>query len=77
MPGALRAWRRRIFLCYKHDEEGPDDMPSHIRSALTVASLSVPVRGGKLALGTWQGLYVFEHRHAAHRREILLHLIGD
>ena len=62
---------------YKHDEEGPDDMPSHIKSARTVVSLSVPVRGGKLALGTWQGLYLFEHRHAAHRREVLLHLIGE
>ncbi len=62
---------------YKHDEEGPDDMPSHIKSALTAVSLSVPVRDSKLALGTWQGLYLFEHRHAAHRREVLLHLIGD
>ena len=62
---------------YKHDEEGPDDMPSHIKSALTAVSLSVPVQGGKLALGTWQGLYLFEHRHAAHRREVLLHVIGD
>ena len=62
---------------YKHDEEGPDDMPSHIKSALTAVSLGVPVRGGRLALGTWQGLYLFEHRHAAHRREVLLHLIGE
>ena len=62
---------------YKHDEEGPDDMPSHIKSALTAVSLGVPVHGGRLALGTWQGLYLFEHRHAAHRREVLLHVIGE
>jgi secondary thiamine-phosphate synthase enzyme len=62
---------------YSHDEEGPDDMPSHIKSALTAVSLCVPVRNGKLALGTWQGLYLFEHRHAAHRRDVLLHLIGE
>ncbi|MBV9550417.1 MAG: YjbQ family protein [Alphaproteobacteria bacterium] len=62
---------------YAHDEEGPDDMPSHIKSALTAVSLSVPVRGGRLALGTWQGLYLFEHRSIAHRREVLLHGIGE
>jgi len=62
---------------YRHTTEGPDDMPSHIRSALTASSLSIPVRGGGLALGTWQGLYLFEHRDAPHRREILLHLIGE
>jgi secondary thiamine-phosphate synthase enzyme len=61
---------------YRHDEEGPDDMPAHIKSALTAVSLGVPVQGGKLALGTWQGLYLFEHRHAAHRREVLLHVMG-
>ncbi len=61
---------------YRHDEEGPDDMPAHIKSALTAVSLGVPVRDGKLTLGTWQGLYLFEHRHAAHRREVLLHVIG-
>jgi secondary thiamine-phosphate synthase enzyme len=62
---------------YRHDEEGPDDMPSHIKSALTAVSLGVPVRGGRLALGTWQGLYLFEHRAIAHRREVLLHVIGE
>jgi secondary thiamine-phosphate synthase enzyme len=62
---------------YAHDEEGPDDMPSHIRSALTQSSLSVPVRGGEMMLGTWQGLYLFEHRRAAHRREVVLHVIGE
>jgi secondary thiamine-phosphate synthase enzyme len=62
---------------YRHTAEGPDDMPSHIRAALTATSISVPVRDGRLQLGTWQGLYLFEHRDAAHAREILLHLIGD
>ncbi|HEY1711129.1 MAG TPA: secondary thiamine-phosphate synthase enzyme YjbQ [Rhizomicrobium sp.] len=62
---------------YRHDAEGPDDMPSHIKGALTATSLSIPVRGGKLALGTWQALYLFEHRDAAHTREVLLHLIGE
>ncbi|HTT84461.1 MAG TPA: secondary thiamine-phosphate synthase enzyme YjbQ [Rhizomicrobium sp.] len=62
---------------YRHTTEGPDDMPSHIRAALTATSVSIPVCGGSLALGTWQGLYVFEHRDAPHRREVLLHLIGD
>jgi secondary thiamine-phosphate synthase enzyme len=62
---------------YRHTSEGPDDMPSHIRAALTATSLSILVRGGRLALGTWQGLYVFEHRDAPHRREVLLHLIGE
>jgi secondary thiamine-phosphate synthase enzyme len=62
---------------YRHTAEGPDDMPSHIRSALTQTSLAIPVRNGKTALGTWQGLYVFEHRDAPHRREVLFHFIGD
>ena len=62
---------------YRHDAEGPDDMPSHIRSALTQTQLSIPVADGRLALGTWQGLYLFEHRRAPHRRELALHLIGD
>ncbi len=62
---------------YEHDSEGPDDMPAHIRTMLTGASLSVPVSGGRLALGTWQGLYLAEHRAAPHRREIIAHIIGD
>jgi secondary thiamine-phosphate synthase enzyme len=62
---------------YRHDAEGPDDMPSHIRAALTQTSLSIPLQKGELALGTWQGLYLFEHREAPHAREILLHLIGE
>jgi len=62
---------------YRHTVEGPDDMPAHIRSALTATQLSVPVTGGAMSLGTWQGLYVFEHRAAAHRRTVVLHLLGD
>ena len=58
----------------RHTTEGPDDMPAHIKAALTASHLSIPVTGGRLALGTWQGLYLFEHRAAAHRREIVLHL---
>lgn len=57
-----------------HRSEGPDDMPAHIRSALTAVSLSVPVAGARLLLGTWQGLYLFEHRDRPHRREVVLHL---
>lgn len=62
---------------YIHDTEGPDDMPAHIRTALTHTSLSIPVAKGALMLGTWQGIYLFEHRRAPHRREIVLHLIGE
>jgi secondary thiamine-phosphate synthase enzyme len=61
---------------YHHVAEGADDMPAHIRSALTQTQLSIPVTGGKLALGTWQAIYLFEHRTRPHRREIFLHLIG-
>jgi secondary thiamine-phosphate synthase enzyme len=60
----------------RHTTEGPDDMPAHIKAALTATSLSIPVMDGQLALGTWQGLYLFEHRDAPHRREIVLHLGG-
>ena len=59
---------------YRHDTEGPDDMPAHIRAALTQTGLSIPVIGGRMALGTWQGIYVFEHRSGAQRRSIVLHL---
>lgn len=62
---------------YRHTSEGPDDMPSHIRAALTLTQISIPIEEGRMALGTWQGLYVFEHRAAAHRRRVLLHLIGE
>jgi secondary thiamine-phosphate synthase enzyme len=62
---------------YEHDDEGPDDMPAHLRAALTQTQLSIPVRGGRMALGTWQGIFLFEHRHALPQREIALHLIGE
>jgi secondary thiamine-phosphate synthase enzyme len=62
---------------YRHTTEGPDDMPAHIRSALTQTSLSIPVQNGKWMLGTWQGLYLFEHRDAPHDRQIVLHIIGE
>ncbi|MDB5397552.1 MAG: hypothetical protein JWM91_5058 [Rhodospirillales bacterium] len=61
---------------YRHDDEGPDDMPGHIRSALTQTSLSIPVASGQLVLGTWQAIYLYEHRAVSHRRELVLHLIG-
>ena len=59
---------------YTHDTEGPDDMPAHIRAALTATSLAIPVMDGKLALGTWQGLYLWEHRRRGSRRELILHI---
>lgn len=62
---------------YAHDDEGPDDMPAHLRSVLTGVSLSIPLLAGAMALGTWQGIYLFEHRRRPHRRELVLHLIGD
>jgi secondary thiamine-phosphate synthase enzyme len=62
---------------YRHTCEGPDDMPAHIRAVLTLTQLSIPVGGGRLALGTWQGVYLFEHRAAAHRRSVVLHLLGE
>jgi secondary thiamine-phosphate synthase enzyme len=62
---------------YEHDDEGLDDMPAHLRAALTQVQLSIPLVHGRLALGTWQGIYLFEHRRAAHRRTIALHLVGE
>ena len=62
---------------YRHTVEGPDDMPAHIRAALTLTQLSIPVEHGRMALGTWQGVYLFEHRSSAHHRSIVLHLIGE
>ena len=61
---------------YAHDDEGPDDMPAHLRTALTQVQLSIPVMDGQLALGTWQGIYLFEHRRRPHRRQLALHVIG-
>jgi secondary thiamine-phosphate synthase enzyme len=62
---------------YEHDDEGPDDMPAHLRSALTNTQLSIPVQDGRMALGTWQGIFLFEHRRNTPEREIALHLIGE
>src|SRR5262245_7024684 len=62
---------------YVHDAEGPDDMPAHIRAALTQTHLSIPVKDGALLLGTWQGVYLFEHRRAPHTREVAAHFIGE
>ncbi len=62
---------------YRHSAEGPDDMPAHIRSALTLTSLGVPFREGALHLGMWQAVYLFEHRDSGHQRQIALHIIGD
>lgn len=62
---------------YEHDDEGPDDMPAHLRSALTATQLSIPVQNGRLALGTWQGIFLFEHRRSPSEREIALHLVGE
>jgi secondary thiamine-phosphate synthase enzyme len=61
---------------YTHNDEGPDDMPAHIRAALTQVQLSIPLVNGALALGTWQGIYLFEHRRQPHRRRLALHLLG-
>ncbi|WGJ15736.1 secondary thiamine-phosphate synthase enzyme YjbQ [Methylocapsa sp. D3K7] len=62
---------------YIHRSEGPDDMPAHIRAALSQTQLAIPIVAGRLVLGTWQGIYLFEHRSAAHRREVVLHLLGE
>ena len=62
---------------YSHTCEGPDDMPAHIRAALTLTQLSIPVEQGRMTLGTWQGIYLFEHRAVPHRRSVVLHLIGE
>jgi secondary thiamine-phosphate synthase enzyme len=71
------AWAATSGPRFRHTTEGPDDMPSHIRSALTQTSVGIPLHKGRLALGTWQGIYVFEHRDAPHRREVTLHVVGD
>ncbi|WP_424137264.1 secondary thiamine-phosphate synthase enzyme YjbQ [Roseomonas chloroacetimidivorans] len=62
---------------YRHEEEGPDDMPAHIRAALTQTQLSIPVDAGRPMLGTWQAIYLYEHRTSPHRRELILHLLGE
>jgi len=62
---------------YEHDDEGPDDMPAHIRAMLTGVTLSLPVAQGRMLLGTWQGVFLAEHRRVGHTREVIAHLIGD
>ncbi len=62
---------------FRHRDEGPDDMPAHVRAALTAVALSIPVASGRLALGTWQGIYVWEHRLRPHRREVAAHVVGE
>src|SRR5688500_8846094 len=62
---------------YSHNDEGPDDMPAHLRAALTQTQLAIPVRGGRMMLGTWQGIYLFEHRRGPPPRQIILHLTGE
>jgi len=71
------AWVATSGPRFRHTTEGPDDMPSHIRAALTQTSLGIPVARGRLALGSWQGIYVFEHRDAPHRREVMMYLLGE
>jgi len=74
----LERWLNRLVPegdpFYRHDTEGPDDMPAHIKSALTQTSLSIPILEGKLSLGTWQGIYLWEHRHRGGEREIVVHV---
>ena len=62
---------------YEHDDEGPDDMPAHVKTALTQTTLSIPIANGALLLGTWQGVYLFEHRRRPHTRSIVVHVVGD
>ena len=81
-PGGLgeflaRSARPARTVRFRHTLEGADDMPAHIRSALTAVQIAVPVMNGRMVLGTWQGIYVFEHRKLPHRREVVLHLLGE
>lgn len=62
---------------FQHDDEGPDDMPAHVRTALTQTTLGIPFDHGKLVLGTWQGIYLYEHRHRRHVRELVVHVLGE
>ena len=77
----IEAWIARLApedpSAYAHRDEGPDDMPAHLRTILTQVQLAIPLIDGELALGTWQGLYLFEHRRRPHRRTLALHLIGE
>jgi secondary thiamine-phosphate synthase enzyme len=76
----LAAWLDRLApegAHYAHDDEGPDDMPAHLKATLTGVNLQIPVIGGRMALGTWQGIYLAEHRRMPHRRQVAVHLIGQ
>jgi secondary thiamine-phosphate synthase enzyme len=77
----LERWLNRLVPendpIYTHDEEGPDDMPAHIKSMLTAVSLSIPLMGGAMVLGTWQGIFLWEHRHSRRSREVVVSVIGD
>ena len=77
----LEAFFRRLIPdgdpLFEHTAEGEDDMPAHVRTALTAVSLGIPVMEGRLGLGTWQGVFLWEHRREAHRREILVHVLGE
>ena len=77
----IEAWVARLApedpAAYEHRDEGPDDMPAHLRTILTDVQIAIPLIGGRLALGTWQGVYLFEHRRRPHRRSVALHLIGE
>jgi len=76
----LERWIARVApesADYEHDDEGPDDMPAHLRAAMTATSLSIPLVDGEPVLGTWQGVYLFEHRRRPHLRQVALHLIGE
>ena len=77
LADAFKALAREDTALYRHVTEGPDDMPAHIRSALTQTQLSIPVRAGKPVLGTWQGIFLFEHRIAPQQRHVALHLLCD
>jgi secondary thiamine-phosphate synthase enzyme len=74
----LEAWLNRLVPendpLFTHDAEGPDDMPAHVKAALTATSISIPIIGGRLALGTWQGIYLWEHRRARHQRAVVVHI---
>jgi secondary thiamine-phosphate synthase enzyme len=77
----LEAWLARLVRdgdpLFAHTLEGPDDMAAHVRAALTAVSLAIPVRGGRMALGTWQGIYLYEHRTSPHRRSVVLQFTGE
>ena len=77
LESLLRRWAPDGDPIYRHDQEGDDDMAAHARSLLTGISISVPFAEKRLLLGTWQGIYLFEHRHAPHERRLVLHAIGD